>query len=84
MEKATVASLAGGSSALGDVHHARPVAGLRLRRSMGLVIAIWLLGLLGHWTPLREWPALFLYVLGSIGLTVYHCAQQRDWRGALV
>lgn len=57
---------------------------VRLRRSAGLIIAIWIAGLIGHFTPLAEWPALFLYVLGSIGLTLCHCAQQRDWRGAFV
>lgn len=63
---------------------AADVAGLRLRRTAGLVIAIWIVGAIGHFTPLAEWPALFLYVLGSIGLTVYHCARHHDWRGALV
>ncbi len=57
---------------------------LRLRRATGLVIAMWATGAIGHFTPLAEWPALFLYVLGSIGLTVFHCARARDWRGAFV
>ncbi len=84
MEKATIASFSGGSAARSDTQYAQTRASLRLRRSIGLVLGIWLIGLLGHWTPLREWPALFLYVLGTIVLTVYHCAQQHDWRGALI
>ncbi len=59
-------------------------AGMRLRRSAGLVAAIWAVGLIGHFTPLGEWPALFLYVLGSIGLTLYHCVRRHDWVGAFV
>ncbi|MGQ9814829.1 MAG: CPBP family glutamic-type intramembrane protease [Candidatus Roseilinea sp.] len=56
----------------------------RLRRAVALVIAIWAVGVIGHFTPLAEWPALFLYVLGAIGLTVFHCARADDWRGAFV
>ncbi|TCD46969.1 CPBP family intramembrane glutamic endopeptidase [Chlorobium sp. N1] len=43
----------------------------RLVLSLGLAGLIWLLGLAGHFSPAGEWPALFLYVLGSIGLALY-------------
>ena len=43
----------------------------RFNLSFGLMAAIWLLGLLGHFTPLLEWPALALYVIGSIALVLY-------------
>lgn len=51
----------------------------RLRLSLWLVGAIWLLGLVGHFTPLTEWPALFLYVIGSIALTLRYCARANAW-----
>ncbi|HEX2913817.1 MAG TPA: type II CAAX endopeptidase family protein [Chloroflexia bacterium] len=43
----------------------------RLKLTLGLIMAVWLSGLLGHFTRAREWPALFLYVLGTFGLTWY-------------
>lgn len=52
----------------------------RLRLSLWLVGAIWVLGLIGHFTPLLEWPALFLYVLGSIGITIYYCRDGNRWQ----
>jgi membrane protease YdiL (CAAX protease family) len=52
----------------------------RLRLSLGLVAAIWLLGLIGHFTPLGEWPATFLYVLGSLGLVIGYCRRNDAWR----
>lgn len=39
--------------------------------ALGLVALIWLSGLAGHLTPLQEWPALALYVIGSLGLAIY-------------
>ncbi|ABB23428.1 CPBP family intramembrane glutamic endopeptidase [Pelodictyon luteolum] len=39
--------------------------------ALGLVVLIWLSGLAGHFTPLQEWPALALYVIGSIGLAIF-------------
>jgi membrane protease YdiL (CAAX protease family) len=39
--------------------------------ALGLVALIWLSGLAGHPTPLQEWPALALYVIGSLGLAIY-------------
>jgi len=75
-----------------DASRSRPLAvaapssaaRLRLRRSIGLVVAIWSAGLIGHFTPLQEWPALLIYVLGSISVTLWHCARHQDWRGAFV
>lgn len=42
--------------------------------------AIWLLGLAGHFTPLQEWPALALYVVGSIGLVLYRGKKIGEWK----
>jgi uncharacterized protein len=56
----------------------------RLNLSLGLIAATWLAGLIGHFTPLAEWPALVIYVLGSIGITLYHCRRYNDWQGAYV
>jgi membrane protease YdiL (CAAX protease family) len=42
--------------------------------------AIWLLGLAGHFTPLQEWPALFLYVLGSIALVLWRGKTTGEWQ----
>ncbi|WP_303680758.1 CPBP family intramembrane glutamic endopeptidase [Pelodictyon luteolum] len=39
--------------------------------ALGLVALIWLSGLAGHLTPIQEWPALALYVIGSLGLAIY-------------
>jgi len=41
---------------------------------------IWILGLVGHFTQLQEWPALFLYVLGSIGLVVWRGKSNGEWQ----
>jgi len=52
----------------------------RLTLSFSLMGSIWLLGLVGHFTPLKEWPALFLYVVGSIGLVLYRGKKFGEWR----
>ncbi|MGB7511659.1 MAG: type II CAAX endopeptidase family protein [Pelodictyon phaeoclathratiforme] len=52
----------------------------RFNLSFALMAAIWLLGLAGHFTPLQEWPALFLYVLGSIGLVLYRGKKNGEWK----
>ncbi|MEI6757947.1 MAG: CPBP family intramembrane metalloprotease [Chlorobium sp.] len=52
----------------------------RLTLSFGLMAAIWLLGLVGHFTPLAEWPALFLYVIGSIGLVLFRGKSTGEWQ----
>jgi uncharacterized protein len=57
----------------------RPEPERRLRLGLTLVGAIWLLGLVGHFTPLREWPANFLYVLGSLGLVIAYCRRNDAW-----
>ncbi|NTW49756.1 MAG: CPBP family intramembrane metalloprotease [Chlorobiales bacterium] len=56
----------------------------RFQLSFGLTAAIWIAGLVGHFTPLAEWPALFIYVVGSIGLTLWHCNQNNDWQATYV
>ncbi len=52
----------------------------RLTLSFSLMGAIWLVGLLSHFTPLHEWPALFLYVFGSIGLVLYRGKTSDEWK----
>ncbi len=52
----------------------------RLTWSFGLVGVIWIVGLIGHFTVVKEWPALFIYVLGGIGLTVYYCWRYNAWQ----
>ncbi|MCS6988301.1 MAG: CPBP family intramembrane metalloprotease [Chloroherpetonaceae bacterium] len=42
-----------------------------LALSLTLIGAIWTLGFIGHFTPLKEWGALFLYVIGSIALALW-------------
>jgi membrane protease YdiL (CAAX protease family) len=51
----------------------------RFNLSFGLMAAIWILGLIGHFTPLLEWPALALYVLGSIGLVLWRGKAKGEW-----
>lgn len=52
----------------------------RFNLSFALMAAIWLLGLAGHFTPFQEWPALFLYVIGSIGLVLYRGKTTGEWK----
>jgi membrane protease YdiL (CAAX protease family) len=52
----------------------------RFTLSFVLMAAIWILGLAGHFTPLQEWPALFLYVIGSIGLVLYRGQKNGEWQ----
>ena len=51
----------------------------RFNLSFGLMAAIWLLGLAGHFTPFHEWPALFLYVVGSIVLVLFRGIKKGEW-----
>ena len=51
----------------------------RLKLSFGLMALIWVVGLVGHFTPLLEWPALFLYVFGSIALVLYRGKSFQEW-----
>lgn len=53
---------------------------VRFKLSFGLMAAIWILGLVGHFTPLQEWPALALYVLGSIGLVIWRGKAKGEWK----
>jgi uncharacterized protein len=53
---------------------------VRLTLSFSLMGAIWLLGFVGHFTQLKEWPALFLYVFGSIGLVLYRGSKVGEWQ----
>ncbi|MBV5329180.1 MAG: CPBP family intramembrane metalloprotease [Chlorobium sp.] len=53
---------------------------VRLTLSFSLMGAIWLLGFVGHFTPLKEWPALFLYAFGSIGLVLYRGSKVGEWQ----
>jgi len=56
----------------------------RLTLSFTLMAAIWVLGLVGHFTPLLEWPALFLYVIGSIGLVLYRGKKNGECRRCIL
>ena len=51
----------------------------RFTLAFGLTAAIWITGLVGHFTPLLEWPALFLYVFGSIGVVVWRGRSKGEW-----
>jgi uncharacterized protein len=51
----------------------------RFNLSFGLMAMIWIFGLVGHFTPLGEWPALFLYLLGSLGLVLYRGKSKGEW-----
>ncbi|NHQ60266.1 CPBP family intramembrane metalloprotease [Chlorobium sp. BLA1] len=51
----------------------------RFTQSFALMAMIWILGLVGHFTPVQEWPALFLYVIGSIGLVLYRGKKYGEW-----
>ena len=52
----------------------------RLKLSFGLMVLIWVTGLVGHFTPFMEWPALFLYLFGSIGIVLYRGNVYGDWQ----
>lgn len=52
----------------------------RFKLSFGLMAAIWTLGFVGHFTILQEWPALALYVLGSIGLVLWRGKAKGEWK----
>ena len=52
----------------------------RFTLSFALMAAIWILGLAGHFTPLHEWPALALYVIGSIGLVLWWGKTKGEWK----
>ncbi len=52
----------------------------RFNQSFGLMALIWTVGLVGHFTPLGEWPALFIYLLGSLGLVLYRGKSKGEWQ----
>jgi membrane protease YdiL (CAAX protease family) len=52
----------------------------RFSLSFGLMAMIWIVGLAGHFTVLQEWPALFLYVIGSIALVLYRGKTSGEWK----
>ena len=52
----------------------------RFNLSFGLMAAIWITGAVGHFTPLKEWPALFLYVFGALGLVLARGIGRSEWR----
>lgn len=63
-----------------SANHGHGEAERRLRGVLVLVALIWSAGLIGHFTPLAEWPALLLYVLGGLGFTVFHCQREGAWQ----
>ncbi len=58
---------------------ASPSLNERLKLAFGLTALIWVVGLIGHFTPLLEWPALAIYVLGSIGVVVWRGRSKGEW-----
>jgi uncharacterized protein len=58
---------------------ASPSLNQRFNLAFGLTAVIWITGLVGHFTPLREWPALFIYVLGGIGVVVWRGVSKGEW-----
>ncbi|OUC16597.1 MAG: hypothetical protein B0A82_00500 [Alkalinema sp. CACIAM 70d] len=65
------------------VNHSAPAPD-RLQQTLWLIVAIWLTGLLGHFTPLKEWMALGMYVLGSLALTLGRGQQFHEWQALFV
>ena len=61
-----------------------PAQEKRFKLTVGLMLAMWLTGLVGHFTPLKEWPAVFLYVLGTLGLAAYLGKSQDDWKATFI
>ncbi len=51
----------------------------RFNLSFGLMAAIWITGAVGHFTPVKEWPALFLYVFGSLGIVLARGIGRSEW-----
>ncbi len=51
----------------------------RFRLAFGLTALIWIVGLAGHFTPLLEWPALMIYVLGAIGVVLWRGWRNGEW-----
>ncbi len=52
----------------------------RLRLSLLLTGLIWVTGLIGHFTPFQEWPALYLYLFGSLGIVIYFGVRHGEWK----
>lgn len=52
----------------------------RLKQTLLLIAAIWLVGLTGHFTLLKEWGALALYLIGSITLALWRGLRFGEWR----
>ena len=65
----------------GDAYLAAEQSSVRTRLMAGLALAgsVWLVGLVGHFTPLAEWPALFLYVIGSLSVALALGIRERLW-----
>lgn len=53
----------------------------RFNLAFGLTALIWITGLVGHFTPLQEWPALALYVIGGIGVVIWRGVSKGEWAG---
>lgn len=68
-----------GATGSADPAHRSGELDRRFRSVLLLVAAIWLTGLIGHFTVVAEWPALFIYVLGGLGLTLVHCRREQAW-----
>ena len=51
----------------------------RLKLSFRLMALIWIAGFVGHFTPLGEWPALVLYIVGSLSLVLFQGIVRDGW-----
>lgn len=52
----------------------------RLKQTLLLIAAVWFAGLVGHFTPLKEWGALAIYLVGSIALALWRGGRFGEWR----
>ncbi|MEI8033399.1 MAG: CPBP family intramembrane glutamic endopeptidase [Chlorobiaceae bacterium] len=66
-------------TAVKSVSSATGSSAARFNLSFGLMGLIWVVGLIGHFTPLLEWPALAIYVLGSLGLVIHRGKTTGEW-----
>jgi membrane protease YdiL (CAAX protease family) len=52
----------------------------RLKQTIWLILTIWIVGLIAHFTVLKEWVALAIYVIGSITLSFWRGRNFDEWQ----
>lgn len=52
----------------------------RLKQTIWLIMTIWLVGLIGHFTFLKEWLALAVYLIGSVILSLWRGRNFDEWQ----